>query len=142
MSVYLGACNTKPQPVTPGPDTTVSTPDSTTNAAPSPPPSAVPAETAPVEAGAEAQEGKVEEKTLWVREEQIDCEGEAPMKCLQVRDTPDGKWTLLYTRIHGFDFEPGFRYELKVRVQSGLAAPADGSSVRYTLLQVVKKAKP
>lgn len=64
------------------------------------------------------------------------------MKCLQVRDAPDKDWTLLYTRIRGFDYEPGFRYELRVQVHQGAGAPADGSSLRYTLMKVVKKEKP
>lgn len=140
MSVWVSGCNTKPQPLTPGPDTTTPATDSTPSAPPTPTPEATPTETAAADAG--APEPTVEEKTLWVREKQVDCEGEGPMTCLQVRDTPDGKWTLLYTRIHGFEFEPGFRYELKVQVHSGLPAPADGSSVRYTLVQVVKKSKP
>lgn len=36
------------------------------------------------------------------------------MACLQVRDRPDGEWSLRYAGIEGFDLKPGFLYELQI----------------------------
>lgn len=36
------------------------------------------------------------------------------MACLQVRDRPDGEWSLWYAGIEGFDLKPGFLYELQI----------------------------
>lgn len=89
-----------------------------------------------VDAGAESVT-----KTLFVRETRADCEGEGPMKCLQVRESESEPWTLLYSRIEGFDYEESYAYELRVEVVPNPRAPADGSSRRYRLVEVVSKRK-
>lgn len=45
-------------------------------------------------------------------------------------------WTKFYTHIEGFDYVPGKIYDLSVRVGKINNPPADGSSLRYTLLAV------
>jgi hypothetical protein len=80
-------------------------------------------------------------KTLFVREMRADCEGEGPMKCLQVRESESDPWTLFYSRIDGFDYEEGYAYELRVEVLPDPRPPADGSSRRYRLVEVVSKHK-
>jgi heat shock protein HslJ len=80
-----------------------------------------------------------EEKTLYVGPEKVDCVGVAPMKCYQVKEDPDGEWQLFYNEIEGFEWEPGYTYELRVAVHQVENPPADGSSLRYELIEVVDK---
>lgn len=80
-------------------------------------------------------------KTLYVRDVLADCEGESPRKCMQVRETPEGEWTFFYDSIEGFDYEETYQYELRVEVKPVADPPADGSSLRYRLVQVVSKTK-
>jgi hypothetical protein len=79
------------------------------------------------------------EKTLFVRESLADCQGEGPMKCLQVREKESDEWTFFYDRIEGFEHQEGYRYELRVEVTPRSNAPADASSLRYRLVKVVAK---
>jgi hypothetical protein len=112
--------------------------DSTASASKEPPVTPTASPDADPEAGAEPA---AEEKTLFVREAYMDCEGEGPMKCLQVRESPDQDWTLMYGRIKGFDYEEGFAYELRVKIMKVDNPPADGSSRRYELVKVVSQEK-
>jgi len=83
------------------------------------------------------------EKTLFVASERKPCTGVGPMECLQVREAVDRPWQYFYSEIEGFTFEPGFDYELRVREQKLANPPADGSSLRWTLVRMVsKKAVP
>jgi heat shock protein HslJ len=84
--------------------------------------------------GAEA-----ETTTLYVAHFPRDCVGVGPMTCLQVRESPDEEWRLLYQKIEGFDYEPGYDYELRVRTEKVDNPPADGSSIRYILEEVVSR---
>jgi heat shock protein HslJ len=79
------------------------------------------------------------EKTLFVAPERKPCTGVAPMECLQVRSAADQPWQYFYSQIEGFTHEPGFDYELRVREEKVANPPADGSSVRWTLVRVVSK---
>lgn len=45
-------------------------------------------------------------------------------------------WTKLYTNIEGFDYVPGKIYNVSVMVEQINNPPADGSSLKYTLLEV------
>ena len=91
--------------------------------------------------GAEStvEEGKDEVRTLYVAHFRVDCVGVAPMKCLQVRDTPDAEWRMFYDQIQGFDYEEGYDYELRVRTEEVNNPPADASSIRWILEEVVSK---
>jgi heat shock protein HslJ len=80
-----------------------------------------------------------ETKTLFVGPEQVECTGVAPQLCLQVREDPTAEYTLFYNTIEGFTFEPGYEYELLVRVDPVANPPADGSSLAYTLVEVVSQ---
>ncbi len=86
-----------------------------------------------------AQKSKVE--TLFVHEKLVDCEGEGPMQCMQVRKTEAEDWTFFYQSIEGFTHEPSHRYELKVEVSKVGDPPADGSSLHFKLVEVVSKKK-
>lgn len=78
---------------------------------------------------------------MFVHESLVDCEGVAPMKCMQVRSNESEDWTWFYDSIEGFTHEPGYRYELRVEVTEVENPPADGSSKRYRLIEVVSKQK-
>ena len=105
---------------------------------PAAPPTIAPAQPKPTE-GKVATPTSVE-KTLYVGPAMRDCVGVAPMKCLMVREDPNGPWTNFYNTIEGFTFEPGYTYTLRVRVTDApKPIPADASSKVYTLLEVVSK---
>ncbi|WP_204382856.1 DUF4377 domain-containing protein, partial [Aeromonas veronii] len=48
-------------------------------------------------------------------------------------------WTLFYQNIEGFQFEPGYRYQLTVSKEQLTDVPADAPSLRYQLIKVVNK---
>lgn len=79
------------------------------------------------------------EKVIYVGPELVDCVGVAPQKCLQVKEEPGQDWRLFYGRIEGFDYEPGYNYTLKIRETKVENPPADASSLKWTLVEVVGK---
>jgi len=79
------------------------------------------------------------EKTVYVGPYLVECEGVAPQQCMLVKDDPEGDWTLFYDRIEGFDYEEGYEYELLVSEQEIDNPPADASSIKWTLVEVVSK---
>lgn len=72
----------------------------------------------------------------------VPCTGVFQQECFRVRQHPDTAWTLFYDSIDGFAFEAGFEYTLRVRVRTVPDPPADGSSLAYQLLLVLRKAPP
>jgi hypothetical protein len=81
------------------------------------------------------------DKMIFVREKRVDCEGEGPMLCMQVRNAANEEWTLFYGKIEGFSYEEGHAYELRVRVDEAKMAPADGPSQKFKLVEIVSKEK-
>jgi heat shock protein HslJ len=61
------------------------------------------------------------------------------MECYQVKEDPDAEWQLFYDQIEGFEWEPGYTYELRVAVHQVENPPADASSLSYELIEVVDK---
>ena len=119
---------TDPQPPPPG--TSTATTDDPVASASAPSPSASASVPTP------------EVKTIYVREMLADCEGGAgPMKCMQIRESPTDEWMFFYQGIDGFKYEESFAYELRVEITKLEQAPADGSTLRYKLIEVVKKEK-
>jgi heat shock protein HslJ len=78
-------------------------------------------------------------KTVYVGPYQVPCTGVAPQMCMLVREDPDKDWTMFYDQIQGFDYEPGYEYELRVQEEKLENPPADASSVRWVLVEVVSK---
>jgi hypothetical protein len=99
------------------------------------------APTASAESTATAAPTTAKGEPLFVSEKRADCMGEGPMKRLQVRPNESAEWTLLYQPIEGFTYEEGNAYELRVERKPTANPPADGSSVRMKLLEVVSKRK-
>ncbi len=80
-------------------------------------------------------------KRIFIKENTTPCTGVAPMDCLNVRFDNATNWELFYSSIEGFDYKPGFQYELLVE-ETALPkdqVPADASSIRYQLKKVVSK---
>lgn len=117
MGAVLSACNPLPNEATP-------TPEATASASPS----AAPGENAAKDS-----------YTLYVNSQKLDCVGVAPQKCLQVRRSESESWSFFYDNIEGFTFEPGFIYALKVSEEEIENPPADASSKRVKLEEVLSK---
>ena len=79
------------------------------------------------------------EKTLFVGPERVDCVGVAPQKCYQFKEDPSEERRFFYGEITGFEYEPGYQYELRVCEETVANPPADGSSLRWELIEVVIK---
>jgi heat shock protein HslJ len=85
----------------------------------------------------DAEDMAGEETTLYVGPTQADCVGVGPMTCMLVKQEPDGEYQFFYSQIEGFEYVPGTEYELLVNVEEVADPPADGSSLTYTLIEVV-----
>jgi hypothetical protein len=79
------------------------------------------------------------EMTLYVAPTTVACVGEAPQRCLQVRERPEDPWGWFYDPIAGFTHEEGVSYTLDVLRRTVVDPPADGSSYSYTLLRIVSR---
>ena len=76
---------------------------------------------------------------LFVGPDYTECMTLVPTTCLQVRFDPLGNWENFSDTIEGFEFEQGFYYELRVRRVSIADPPADASSFRWILLEIISK---
>ena len=80
--------------------------------------------------------------SMQVADSYRDCYGaHAQQKCLQVKENGAYNWQLFYGRIEGFTYEQGYEYELLVKREKVANPPADGSSLKYTLVKEVSKTK-
>lgn len=80
----------------------------------------------------------------WVNGSKVDCLGIGPMKCLQIQKSDTiqpGNWQNFYTEIDGFNFQNGYLFKIKVREEklNPAKVPADGSSVKYKLVEILEK---
>ncbi|MBN3581705.1 DUF4377 domain-containing protein [Algoriphagus aestuarii] len=82
-------------------------------------------------------------ETWWVNSAKKDCVGVGPMSCLQIHkgenlDSQD--WQFFYNSISGFEYEPGYIYQIKVKVTpKAEPIPADASSLSYELVEILSK---
>jgi len=84
------------------------------------------------------------ENIFWINSAKTECVGVAPMSCLQIQKRKtiiQNNWELFYTTIEGFDYQPGFIYKLNVKEEHFENVPADASSIKYTLVEVLEKKK-
>ena len=78
-----------------------------------------------------------DEDLLIVGPIQADCAGAVPQRCLLVKHPGEAAWSLFYSQIEGFRFQPGVISLLRVGVER-VARPAEGgSNVRYRLVRVL-----
>jgi heat shock protein HslJ len=80
----------------------------------------------------------------WVNSAKVPCEGVGEMGCLKVQkaDVLDySNWNLFYSSIEGFDYQPGYIYKLIVHEEklNTKNMPEDASSIKYSLVKVIKK---
>lgn len=80
-----------------------------------------------------------EKRTLQIRDHKQECSGVFVFPCLYTKIPGETNWNLFYDSIVGFEYEWGYNYEVEVAVTSIENPPADGSSVRYTLLNTVSQ---
>jgi len=78
-------------------------------------------------------------KTYFVAPYAVACTGVAPQECLLVKHAIQAPWQNFYSTIQGFTFESGFSYILKVRETPLENPPADASSIRHELVEIVEK---
>jgi heat shock protein HslJ len=79
------------------------------------------------------------ERIVMVAGQRAPCTGVAPMLCLQVRTQPGAAWQLHYGEIEGFDWQVGVEYVIRVREYAVDNPPADGSSLRWVLEEVLER---
>ena len=96
--------------------------------------------------GATKQKKHANEKIMLINSSMVDCMGVGPMKCYQVKfldhnENENDAWQNMHTAIHGFNYEPGYVYKVKVREEHLDTAnlPQDVSSIKYTLLSIISK---
>ena len=76
--------------------------------------------------------------TFYIHPNLVDCVGVGPQKCMQVKQNPDSSWEWLYQGIEGFNFQEGIEYKIRVIVEEVKNPPADGSSLRYILHEILE----
>ncbi len=54
------------------------------------------------------------EKTVYISPKTVDCIGVVTQQCLQIKENLEDNWTLFYGKIEGFNYEPGYFYQLKI----------------------------
>lgn len=81
-----------------------------------------------------------ETTTLTVAASRSACVGVGPRRCLQVKRAGSERFELFYDTIDGFDFQPGYQYQLRVRITEVADPPADASNLRYQLVNIIDKA--
>jgi hypothetical protein len=72
------------------------------------------------------------------------CQGEGTFDCLLVqqgKQIGSQSWDLFYDDIEGFQYEPGFIYTLRVKIEKIPDPPQDGSDRRYILVKILSKKK-
>lgn len=77
------------------------------------------------------------ELILNVAGQRAPCTGAAPTLCLQVRTQPGAAWELHHGEIEGFRWQSGTEYVIRVREIPVANPPADGSSLRWVLEEVL-----
>lgn len=91
-----------------------------------------------------SEETTLETVTLRVNSYTVQCTGEMEGECLLVQEGDaigSEDWEYFYYRdsIEGFEYEPGFVYDLLVRKIPVKDPPMDAPSVRYELVRVLSK---
>ncbi|MDH3395574.1 MAG: DUF4377 domain-containing protein [Nitrosopumilus sp.] len=80
-----------------------------------------------------------ETTTFFIHPHLVDCVGVGPMKCLQVRENQHSEWLNFYDNIEGFSFSQGNSYQISVKITDVENPPADASSKKYELIEIIKQ---
>ena len=78
-------------------------------------------------------------KILHVDTNLVDCVGVGPQKCMNVREDPNSSWKNFYDSIKGFDYSEGKSYKISVKITDVKNPPADASSKKYELIEILDK---
>ncbi|QLH02472.1 MBL fold metallo-hydrolase [Nitrosopumilus cobalaminigenes] len=78
-----------------------------------------------------------ETKILYIDSKLVDCVGVGPQKCMNVRESMDFSWKNFYDSIKGFDYVEGKSYKISVKVTDVENPPADSSSKKYELVEIL-----
>lgn len=92
-------------------------------------------------AAAETMDTKQKEVDMIVASETRVGYGVGPMTCLLVKYAPTEKWQYMYSKIEGFNYEPGYEYQLTVIRSERDNLPQDASKYMYKLVKVLSKEK-
>lgn len=84
----------------------------------------------------------ISQTKMYVNYSKADCTGITKAKCLQIRFDEESNWQNFYGSIDGFNYEEGYVYEILTDKISIDNPPADGSSVKYILKEVISKNRP
>ncbi|GAB1309580.1 hypothetical protein KH5_22630 [Urechidicola sp. KH5] len=80
---------------------------------------------------------------FWVNSSKKACSGVGKMSCLQIQKSDEldfsKEWELFYTPIKSFNYIPGKLYKIKVKVTEIKNPPADSSSLRYELIEILEE---
>ena len=79
-----------------------------------------------------------ETKILYVDSKLVDCVGVGPQQCMLIKENQDTEWEMFYDNIHGFDYQEGIQYKLHVTISQIENPPADGSSLKYELIEILE----
>ena len=96
--------------------------------------------------GCGAKEEVIGETHLRVNSYTVDCVGVMEGQCLLVQEgdlvgSEDWEYFYFEDGIVGFDYEPGYIYNLLVKKVPVKNPPMDGSSIRYELIRILSKEK-
>ena len=80
-----------------------------------------------------------ENKILYIDSKLVDCVGVGKQKCMQVREDKNSSWKNFYSSIEGFDYTEGKSYKISVKVTDVKNPPADASSKKYELIEILEK---
>ncbi|MDT0553859.1 DUF4377 domain-containing protein [Urechidicola vernalis] len=84
-----------------------------------------------------------DELIVWINSAKVECSGVGKMTCLQIQKNVEldltQDWEFFYSNIEGFEYQPGYFYKLKVKTEKIENPPADGSSIKYTLVKALEK---
>jgi len=80
-------------------------------------------------------------RRIYIDDHLADCTGVGPQKCMLVKENLEDEFTYFYDNIGGFNYEEGYNYILKVSIVTIKNPPADGSSKKYSLVEILKKEK-
>jgi heat shock protein HslJ len=79
------------------------------------------------------------EKTLYINSRKQPCTQSTTKDCLQIREKPEENWKLLANPIEGFDYKPGFLYQIKVSIETISNPAANQNSETWKLVEIISQ---